>query len=377
MIDILKTRLLLWKKKLLTMLFWLLLPVLGTYLFISIVNTIQDDSKVPIGIVVEDDSALANNLLQSISNSNLVQVYESNEKEALYKLEKHEVDSVFIIHDEFEVNIKSGLRKNIISSYYTELSFAYTPVKEMIVSLVQEESGRAKATNFILQMNEEYNGSDPWSWEEIQNKVRQVQLNENLLNTAFTYTGTSNSEEQPSLISWNTWTIWAILSLLSSLFLFDWVIKERALTVSARFSFMKVSKWSYYLKLIILYFFIFFLFDLIAIALFTLRLDQSISLRFIFILISFRLMLCMLSFGLASFFRKAFTYYWVSILLVIVLAFLTGAIIPIHQIIPEIPYVNYFNPLQDFINENLTILWGIISFLFLILTLIRKEVTNA
>lgn len=85
----------------------------------------------------------------------------------------------------------------------------------------------------------------------------------------------------------------------------------------------------------------------------------------------------MLSFGLASFFRKAFTYYWVSILLVIVLAFLTGAIIPIHQIIPEIPYVNYFNPLQDFINENLTILWGIISFLFLILTLIRKEVTNA
>lgn len=86
--------------------------------------------------------------------------------------------------------------------------------------------------NFILEMNEQYNGTEPWTLEEIQQKTIQVQMDENLLNTAFTYYGTTNSNAEPTLISWNTWTIWAIFSLLSSLFLFDWVIKEKSLAVS-------------------------------------------------------------------------------------------------------------------------------------------------
>lgn len=148
MTDILFTRLLLWKKKVISMLFWFLLPILGTYLFITIANTIQEDSRVPIGIVMEDDSDLGHHVLESITESELVQVHETTKKEALYQLEKHELDSVFIIHEGFEQAVNSGMRNKILSSYRTELSIAYSPIKEMIVSLVQEQTGRAKATEF-------------------------------------------------------------------------------------------------------------------------------------------------------------------------------------------------------------------------------------
>lgn len=375
--DILFTRLLLWKKKVMSMLFWLLLPILGTYLFITIANTIQEDSKVPIGIVVEDESELANDLLKSITESELVQVYETTEIEALYQLEKHELDSVFIIHKGYEQAVNSGMRNKILSSYRTELSIAYSPIKEMIVSLVQEETGRAKAANFIIQMNEQFNGTEPWTLEEILKKTIQVQLDENLLNTTFTYYGTTNSEVEPSLISWNTWTIWAIFSLLSSLFLFDWVIKEKSLAVSARYTFINMSKWSYYFKLIILYFLMFLLFDLMALAVFTVGLGETISLHFIFVLISFRFMLCLLSFSIASFFRKTARYYGISLLMAIVLAILTGAIIPVHQFIPEIPFADVINPLHAFISGNPTILWSSISFMLVLISLLRKDVTNA
>lgn len=87
MTDILFTRLLLWKKKVISMLFWFLLPILGTYLFITIANTIQEDSRVPIGIVMEDDSDLGHHVLESITESELVQVHETTKKEALYQLE--------------------------------------------------------------------------------------------------------------------------------------------------------------------------------------------------------------------------------------------------------------------------------------------------
>ena len=111
------------------MLFWLLLPAIGTSLFITTVTTIEEDSWVPIGIVLGDESELATKLIDSIEASKLVRVSKYSEEEGLYDLEKHEIDSIFVIHDGFEQAILSGKRNNLISSYRTELSFAYSPVK--------------------------------------------------------------------------------------------------------------------------------------------------------------------------------------------------------------------------------------------------------
>ncbi len=375
--DILYTRLLLWKKKSISMLVWLLLPIVGTILFITSANAIQEDSKVPVGIVLEEETALANELVDSIIASELVFLHVLSNDRALYELEKHELDSVFIIHEGFEDAVLSGKRNNIISSYRTELSFAYSPIKEMIVSLVQEETGRAKAANYILAMYERYGGTDPWTWDEITEQSKQKQIDENLLNTAFAYSSGKQADDNPSLLSWNAWGIWAILSLLSTLFLSDWIIREKNLAVSTRYTFIKKSLFSYYSQVIILYVLLIFLFDLLAVAAFTIFLDETISLSFVFVILSFRIMLCMLSISIANLFQRISSYYGISIIIVLLLAIISGIVIPISGFIPQHSLMNFINPLHAFISGNMTIMWNEIGLVSITLALLRKEISNA
>ncbi|WP_047985047.1 ABC transporter permease [Ornithinibacillus californiensis] len=377
MMDILYTRLLLWKKKSISMLVWLLLPIVGTILFITSANAIQEDSKVPVGIVLEEETALANELVDSIIASELVFLHVLSNDRALYELEKHELDSVFIIHEGFEDAVLSGKRNNIISSYRTELSFAYSPIKEMIVSLVQEETGRAKAANYILAMYERYGGTDPWTWDEITEQSKQKQIDENLLNTAFAYSSGKQADDNPSLLSWNAWGIWAILSLLSTLFLSDWIIREKNLAVSTRYTFIKKSLFSYYSQVIILYVLLIFLFDLLAVAAFTIFLDETISLSFVFVILSFRIMLCMLSISIANLFQRISSYYGISIIIVLLLAIISGIVIPISGFIPQHSLMNFINPLHAFISGNMTIMWNEIGLVSITLALLRKEISNA
>src|SRR5690606_19175100 len=132
MINLLYTRLLLWKRRTLNLLIWLLLPTVGTFLFITSATTLQEDARVPIAIVLEEESNLANELLQELVTSEMIHVMEMTEEEAVHELKQHDVDSVFIIEKGFENNILNGRRNNVLTSYRTDLSFAYSPVKEMI-----------------------------------------------------------------------------------------------------------------------------------------------------------------------------------------------------------------------------------------------------
>lgn len=359
------------------MLFWLILPIIGTYLFITTATTIQDDSKIPIGIVTEDDSFLAAQLVKSIQDSPLVHATAFSEEIAINKLEKHELDSVFIIHDGYEDAILDGKRNEVISSFRTELSLAYSPVKEMIVSLVQEESGRSKATHFIQNMSEEYGSTTTWSWDEINEKSKQVQLDENLLNTAFTYSDMDVATEDTSIFSWSTWGLWGILTFLSTLFLSDWVIRERQMSVSIRFSFIKFSRMNLYIKILFLYMLLFFMFDLMALSIFTIFMEETISISFILALVSYRFMVCLLSFVIANCFRKIAPYYGFSFMFTLILAIISGAIIPIQGIVPEQGMVPVLNPLHAFMNGEMTILWTVISLILVIWILVRKETSHA
>src|SRR5690625_1744673 len=131
MIDILKTRLIYIKKQWLSLLFWLLLPIVATVMIIHVTNAIQSDTKVPVGIVLEEETDLAEEFLHSVKQSPLIRVYETTEKDALHRLKQHELDSVFIIHNGYEKQIRKGKRDRLITSYQSDLSFAYSPVKEI------------------------------------------------------------------------------------------------------------------------------------------------------------------------------------------------------------------------------------------------------
>src|SRR5699024_5082986 len=95
--DILKTRLIHIKKQWLSLLFWLLFPILTTLAIINLMNIIQSDTKVPVGIILEEKTNSSMELYQHIKETPFIRVYETTEDDALHRLKKHELDSVFII----------------------------------------------------------------------------------------------------------------------------------------------------------------------------------------------------------------------------------------------------------------------------------------
>src|SRR5699024_11033076 len=101
-------------------------------------------------------------------------------------------------------------------------------VKEMIISLVQQETGRSKTAYIVESLSKDYNQANRWTWGEIVETSEIVQEEENLLNSSFSYSEADGKIEKSNDTLINPWGIWAILSVLSMFFLFDWVVHERS-----------------------------------------------------------------------------------------------------------------------------------------------------
>src|SRR5699024_12757136 len=82
MIDILKTRLIHIKKQRLSVLFWLLLPIVATVMIIHVTNAIHSDTKVPIAILSEEVTDLADKLFYFVKKSLLIKVHDTTDKDA-------------------------------------------------------------------------------------------------------------------------------------------------------------------------------------------------------------------------------------------------------------------------------------------------------
>ncbi|SET44031.1 ABC-2 type transport system permease protein [Oceanobacillus limi] len=365
--DVFHTRIIMWKKQWISLLFWLLFPLLATILIITVSNTIQEDSRVPVGIVLEEETPLAMGLYESIQASSLVHINKATEEDALHLLTKHELDSVFIVHEGYEEQIQNGSRSNLITSYQTERSFAYAPVKEMIISLVQQETGRSKAAQTVQAMDEEQN----WSSEAIINKSKEIQAKENLLNTSFQYLGANTFVEDEDKISWNPWTIWAVLSFLSTFLIMDWVIKEKSTSVLTRFYFTKVGFQKYAIHNLFLYTILMFLFDFISLMVFYFYLDSKAN---ILVLISYRVMISLLAFLFVLLFRNVYVSYCVTFAITSIIAIASGMFLPSQS---QIDWLGTINPLQQFLSGEITVLWLLICISMVILWYFRKEHSNA
>src|SRR5699024_3436721 len=143
--NFITTRLIHWKNQWPSLVFWLILPILMTSSVLYFANTLQENTNVPIGAVLEENTPLSLQLYESIETSPLVNVYERSERDGLTEVEKHQLDSVFFIHNGFEENIRKGNRNRLITSFRSDESVGYHPVKEIVLSLAQDETSRSKA----------------------------------------------------------------------------------------------------------------------------------------------------------------------------------------------------------------------------------------
>ncbi|WP_099158715.1 ABC transporter permease [Virgibacillus ndiopensis] len=371
--GILKTRLIHWKKHWFSLLIWLLFPLIATVGITSVTNIIQDDTKVPVGLTLEEQTNAAMELYHKIKETPFIRVFELDEDEALYKLKKHDLDSVFIIKDGYEEELRNGNRNQLVTSYRSDLSFAYTPVKEMIISYVQQETGRSKAAYVVQELTKRYPTNKQFSWNQIEKKSKEIQNDKNLLNTAFSFSNTPIREHNETQL-FSIWGLWAVFSILSTLLLFDWVIKEKRASVIQRFPFLRVSIKHYMLGNILLYGCLLFFIDLVTLCVVNMMFDVS---KHIWSVVSFRILITIAAYIIANRCKQTFLFYTLSFAITLLIAISSGAILPTTGITERWPWMGSLNPIQPFLAGQFTNPWLFIVILVSILGYIRKEKINA
>src|SRR5699024_3111738 len=193
MINTFITRLIQMKHQWLRLVLWLLLPLFLTWIVMSMIDQLQSESEVPVGIVLEEKTPLALELYEKIEQAPLIRTSLLSESTAQNKLLKHDLDSVFIIHEGYEQNIETDDRQELITGLKSNLSFAYIPTSEVIMSFVQEHAVRAKAAIAVEDLIKDYNSSLSPTMADIIKKSKDVQDNQDFLTTSFTLNGESHA----------------------------------------------------------------------------------------------------------------------------------------------------------------------------------------
>ena len=378
MMDILTTRWLHLKKQLVSILFWAISPILFTWLLLSGTELIQNQSSIPVGVILEEETEMAMQLREKLDSSDLIRVVDiENETEARQMVATHELDSAFIIEEGYEDAIQAGQRNRLITSYQTDLSMGYTPVVEMIASFVQEDSGKAKTAYTIMDLGEVLNSSSILSFDEIMNEIYSIEESENLIFTNFTLLGEDTETDEGFSLFQNPWGLWSVFSLLSTFFLFDWLIKEKNATTRIRFIFNRFSFPTYLLSNLLLYSMGLFVLDMLTWGIFHILYDEGFSISQLVYLVSFRVTVCMLVFFTGLAFKKLLPYYITAVLIILVTIIISGIILPMDGVYKHFPWVAYANPLRQIVYEEIWSGWTFIAPICLIVWYVKGVFGNA
>src|SRR5690625_5161656 len=143
--SVISTRLIHLKYNWLHVLFWLLFPLLITFIINHLVLAVESDTKLPISVIQEENTEMSEALLESIKMTDFLRVVDLDKKEALNQLKKNELEAVFVIKSGYERQIKRGGRNKLVEAYESDLSLAFIPIAETLTSYIKQDAGRSKA----------------------------------------------------------------------------------------------------------------------------------------------------------------------------------------------------------------------------------------
>lgn len=359
------------------MIVWLLMPIILTILIMKSVGAWQATTKIPIGLVVEEETALANQLVNELLENELLQIHFMPLPEALHKLEQHELDSVFVIRKGYEDKILNNRRNQLIDAYSSNQSFAYRAIVEMVTSFVQQDVSRTKAAFVIRDLFNEYGELTDWNYDEIVETSRARQESKALLQTNFTYDRMIVKETDESIPLLQVFGVWSLFSMIATFFLFDWLIKDKRPSMRMRWLYTSFTFRKYALSLLAIYTGGLFIVDLLTAATFSVLFDVVITKELLGALFAFRLTLNLLAFLSANVFAHLFMYYVIACILSLSAVILGGAMIPIDGLMKRWPWVELLSPVHSFLEMAISIEWlGVLS-LGLVIWFVKGGRANA
>lgn len=339
--------------------FWLLSPFIGTYLFVLFQQTLIGELTIPVGIVLEDSSERANQLVEQLRKSDYLELHMLSKSVALNQLEQHQLDNVFIIKEGYENHLTEG-KKRLIEGYASNQSYAYFAVEELVTSLVQEQASRAKLVHEVKTLLQNSNRMDLFEPEVIWEKSVARQHKKDLINLQIqSFEHGEVKENKTPLLS--PVAIWSSLTLLSTWFLFDWVMKERRQTLRVRWQLARESFAHYVIKQLALFTSLFYIMDVLFFSFFLTINDASF---FIHLLI-YRFIINGLACFVAHLFTSLHLYYCSGLIFIAFVTLFSGNIIPLDGLLGKIPWLFSVLPSYAFLQQQVpwTLLVGMSSLL--------------
>lgn len=346
------------KKDWKSLVFWFVLPLLLTILTTKLVGFWGEDSKIPIGLVVGEESQFSDGLIEQLEKVSYIDLRLLSEDEALNQLQKHELDSVFVLESSYEQKIMDGKRSQLVEAYSSNRSYAYFAVKELMTSFVQEDVSRIRAAYEVKDLFKEYGSDEEWDWEEIVQASVEKQESQQLLQTNFSYQNqTIEIEENEVLPVFNIWGIWAFFSLISTFFIFDWVIKEKRAELHIRWQFTSISFKYYAMISFAFYTVIILLVDVLSLFLVSEVLMQPISSAFWISFLFYKFVISLLAFLVVNLFKQSLMYYVSTFGFALIMILLSGAIIPIDGLTNQWSWIKYLSPITSLLAEQIPFVW--------------------
>lgn len=356
---------------------WLLLPVIMTVLVMKSIGAWQEETKVPIALVVEEETQLATQLVNGLQNTELLHIHFMALTDALHKLEQHELDSVFVIRAGYEESVLTNRRNQVIEAYSSNQSFAYQAIVETVTSLAQQDMARSKAAIVIKQLFNEYGTVDDWDYVEITEKSRERQENSALLQTNFSFYNMEQEEEDTSIPLLQVFGVWSFFAMITTFFLFDWMLKDNRPEMRARWLYTSISFKRYGLGMLLLYTSLLFVVDILTTFVFMIFFDVILSFKLILSLLFFRITVNLLAFLLANFYRQLFMYYVSGFAIALLFITLGGAIIPLDGLVKRWPWIEMLSPVQSLLATTVPVGWLVVLLIGLTLWIWRGGKANA
>ncbi|CEA02035.1 ABC-2 family transporter protein [Jeotgalicoccus saudimassiliensis] len=370
MTDMIYARWLLIKRRLPKILIWLTLPLFLTLAASAVFNNTSDDFRVPVAVIVHEQSAEADYFAEGLAGSEFmdVEVFDDTESQAvLRELEQYQLDSVFILPEDYEEKVRDVKRRNLIETYFTDRSIYYEPAKELAASVIQERMGAYGTVDFVMNMQEEMLAENEVSGEEIAAERERIETGTNLVQQVFYFHGErTDTEEQTGL---NPWAVWAYITLIITIFTFDFVTRETVGGAGVRFTFMKYSYKSFMILTFVLMTGLMLVIDGITWMIISDKLSADISLLS---LVMYRIVVNSIAFLLASAVSTPVKLYQLAIAVAMTVLVLHVAM-PVIISVTGIHVISALHPVRIFTENNLNIPWLIILILLMFVWMWRDS----
>ena len=144
-------RIRLWMQRPIQFLLLLALIPLTIYLAASILPSGDTSSRIPIGVVDQDQSDYSRLVMERLSRHPLVQVEELTEREAVQLVKQGQLEGAFIMRAGFMERLMEGERKQVVELVHSPASLSIGIIRERVASELLRLASNVQAASYVRQ----------------------------------------------------------------------------------------------------------------------------------------------------------------------------------------------------------------------------------